>query len=329
MRIREAVVAAAALAALAVGQAPDLRVVVDRVELKWSSTGRQLGWLLKGARIERLGGASDWTRARVGGWMASSALAPAGDGLRVTADREDLRDGPGGAVVGGLVRSTRVERTGGRGSWVEVRLIGWLPDSTVASTPEKAPPDTASAAPAVPSAPTSTESGPPAAGAGTMGRLSRRVEMRGGPEGESLTNLPAGTVVRALESRSGWTRVVVEGWVPDGAILAGSEEDLRPDVVAAADPGAFAGRTVRWTLQHVAVQKADEWRTDFRPGERYDLARVPGSTDRYVYLALPDRLVSRFTGLSPFATIRIEGKVRTGRSALTGNPIVDVTRLLP
>jgi hypothetical protein len=33
--------------------------------------------------------------------------------------------------------------------------------------------------------------------------------------------------------------------------------------------------------------------------------------------------------MSPFRTLRIEGTVRTGQSALTGTPIVDLTRLLP
>jgi hypothetical protein len=86
---------------------------------------------------------------------------------------------------------------------------------------------------------------------------------------------------------------------------------------------------VRWTLEHIALQQADPWRPDFEPGEWYDLARVPGAEGRYVYLALPERLVEEFRGMSPFRTLRIEGRVRTGQSALTGTPIVELTRLLP
>jgi hypothetical protein len=102
-----------------------------------------------------------------------------------------------------------------------------------------------------------------------------------------------------------------------------------PDVVAAAPAGTFIGRTVRWTLEHVALQQADPWRPDFEAGEWFDLARAPGTEGRYVYLALPERLVEEFRGMSPFRTLRIEGRVRTGQSALTGTPIVEVTRLLP
>jgi hypothetical protein len=162
-----------------------------------------------------------------------------------------------------------------------------------------------------------------------MGSLSRGVEMRNAPEGGRIAEIPGETPVRVLESRGGWTHVRVDGWVPTSAVRAGALGDVGPEVVAAAPAGTFIGRTVRWTLEHVALQQADPWRSDFEPGEWYDLARVPGADGGYVYLALPERLVEEFRGLSPFRTVRIEGTVRTGRSELTGSPIVQVTRLLP
>jgi hypothetical protein len=78
----------------------------------------------------------------------------------------------------------------------------------------------------------------------------------------------------------------------------------------------------------VALQKAEAWRTDFEDGEWYGLARVP-DRGTYVYLVVPASLLDEFRGFSPFETIRIEGRVRTGRSELTGNPVVEVARLLP
>jgi hypothetical protein len=48
-----------------------------------------------------------------------------------------------------------------------------------------------------------------------------------------------------------------------------------------------------------------------------------------VYLVIPERMLEEFRGMSPFRTLRVEGTVRTGQSALTGTTIVEVTRLLP
>ncbi|MDX1623441.1 MAG: hypothetical protein R3199_05630 [Gemmatimonadota bacterium] len=309
-----------------VGSDTPLRVVVDRAELKWSSTGRLLGWLDSGARIEAIGGDEGWTRARVRGWMEEGALRPAGDGLAVRPEDASLHERPRGPRMGGLRRGVEVDRIGGDAGWIEIEMIGWLADSTLAEVPpaaakeseagkETGPEDGADASPlSVPK---------------TVGRLADRVPLRGVPEGPVIANLPAGLVVRSGERRAGYTRVVVEGWVPSGSVLAGTEEDLAPDVVAAAEPGAFVGNDVSWTLEHVALQRADEWRRDFRAGETYDLARVPGGDGLYVYLAVPERLREEFERLQPFERIRIEGRVRTGRSELTGNPIVDVTRIEP
>jgi hypothetical protein len=265
--------------------------------------------------------------------MWSASLERAGDAYRVVPETENLRAGPGGRVLGQLVRGVGVRRIGSEGRWLEIELVGWLPESSVSPAPAAAAPaevagDTTSArvrdTPAR-EAPASSESVP----ASAMGTLSRGVEMRNAPEGGVIAPLPAETPVRILESRGGWTRVRVDGWVPSSSVRAGSLGEVGPDVVAAAPPGTFIGRTVRWTLEHVALQQADPWRPDFEAGEWFDLARVPGVEGRYVYLALPERLVEEFRGMSPFRTLRVEGTVRTGQSALTGTPIVEVTRLLP
>ena len=310
--------------------APALRVSVDRADVRWSSTGRLLGHLERGAELERLGGRAGWARVGVRGWMWSASLDGVGDVRRVVPERENLRAGPGGRVLGQLVRGVAVRRVGGEGRWLQIELVGWVPESSVseprAEAPPETPPDTVRAAARPVREPTVENETVPAS---AMGTLSRGVEMRNAPQGETLAPLPAETPVRVLESRGGWTRVRVDGWVPSSAVRAGSLGEVGPDVVAAAPGGTFIGRTVRWTLEHVALQQADPWRPDFEPGEWYDLARVPGVEGRYVYLALPERLVEEFRGMSPFRTLRVEGRVRTGQSALTGTPIVEVTRLLP
>lgn len=311
--------------------AAELRVSVDRAELRWSSTGRRLGWLERGVPVERLGGRAGWARVAVRGWMWSASLAGVGDAYRVVPESENLRMEPDGQVLGQLVEGAAVRRVTGEGRWLEIDLVGWLPETSViaAAAPEqdRAVADTARTRllPPTAAAPAESEAVP----ASAMGTLSRAVEMRNAPEGGIVAALPAETPVRVLESRGGWTRVRVDGWVPSSAVRAGTLGEFGPDVVAAAPAGTFIGRTVRWTLEHVALQQADAWRPDFEPDEWYDLTRVPGAEGRYVYLAVPERLVEVFRGMSPFQTLRVEGTVRTGQSALTGTPIVTITRLLP
>lgn len=307
----------------------ELQISVDRAELRWSSTGRRLGWLARGVTVERLGGRAGWARVGVHGWMWSASLERAGGAYRVAPESENLRAGPNGRVLGQLVEGVGVRRVGGEGRWLEIELVGWLPESSVAQPePEaEAPPDTARPVPVSP--PAVEERPEPAVAASAMGTLSRGADLRNAPQGEALAQLPAETPIHILESRGGWTRVRVDGWVPTSAVRAGSLSEVDPDVVAAAPAGTFIGRTVRWTLEHVALQQADAWRPDFTPGEWYDLARVPGSDGRYVYLVIPERMLEEFRGMSPFRPVRVEGTVRTGQSALTGTPIVEVTRLLP
>lgn len=311
--------ALALAAAAAVGGSSaqqELRVVVDRTDLRWSSTGRLLGRLTEGARIERLGGRGGWTRARIRGWMPAASLEPAGEGLRIGPAEEALRETPGGEAFGALVRGVEVTRLDAEGEWREITMIGWLPDSTVAAV-------------GVPARPAAEEPSPaPAPSATAIGRLDRGVVLRGAPEGPRLVALPAGLVVRATESRGGWTRITVEGWVPAEAIeTEAGDEGLDPAVVLAAPASTYDGRRISWTLEHVSVQRADAWRSDFRPGETYALTRIPGSpSPGYVYLVLPEELVEPFRELAPFTPVRVEGRIRTGRSALTGSPIVDVER---
>lgn len=328
----------------------DLEVVVERTELRWSRSGRLLGRLHRGTPLERLGGRGAWTRVGVHGWMWSASIPRIGGEHRVSVAEENLRTGPNGTILGSLVRGVEVKRVGVEGKWYEVELIGWLPDSAVDEAADAGRADETLEAegeerateekPAVegpgalPPVEVPVEELAPASsaalssGAAPAGRLGERVALRSVPGGAVVSQLPKGLVLRPVETRGGWTRVTVEGWVPSASVEAGGDAAASPAAVALS-PDAFAGRQVTWTLEHVALQRADAWRTDFEPGEHYDLARVPGGEGRYVYLAVPPGLVDEFRDFSPFETIRVVGRIRTAKSALTGNPIVMVTRILP
>lgn len=300
---------------------PELEVVSERVELRWSSTGRLLGWLARGAAVERLGGRGGWTRIQVPGWVRPDAVEGSGETFRVATEDAPLRAAADGPRIGGLVRGVEVRRLTRSENWYEVELIAWVPDESVADRGAGRAPEPE---PSGEVRPTGSRSGP-----GSIGRLGERVSFRVAPDGGPIAELPAGTPLRAEETRGGWTRVSIEGWVPSDAVRVGGEESPGPDVVASAEPEAFAGRSVTWTLEHVALQKADEWRRDFAPGEVYALARVPEREGVYVYVVVPEGLIESFEDLSPFATFRIAARVRVGRSVLTGSPIVEAVRLLP
>ncbi len=316
----------AGVVGLAAGPSQQLEVVVERTELKWSSTGRLLGHLNRGAPLERLGGRGGWTRVGVHGWMWRPSLAQSGDQYRVTPGRENVRAGPNGKILGSLVRGVEVRRVGTQGRWFEIEMIGWLRDSAVR--------EVAAAEPAEEKRVTAGEEAAPAGTTSsgtrhmTIGRLAESVEMRREPGGPEITTLPRGLDLAALESRGDWTRVRVEGWVPTDVVEAVSDGDATPVAVALA-PDQFLGRRVTWSLEHIALQTADEWRTDFELGELYDLARSPGGDRQYVYIIVPPALVDDFEQLSPFQTIRVVGTIRAGRSALTGNPIIVAEEVVP
>jgi hypothetical protein len=314
---------------IARGQSPQARqgeqagdpliVVSQRVDLKMSATGRRLGWLGSGARVDELDERRGWVRVQIRGWMPTRSLRTSGDETRIAPLEETLHVAPSGRVIGGLGQQVEVRTLRSGGGWSEVTRIGWVPARSVAAAP-------APRGAARDREPALTEGSTVSS---AIGRLAQRVELRGAPEGAALAELPAGTVVASHETRGGWTRVSVQGWVPSAAVQAGASDEAGPDVVAAAGPEVFVGRRMRWTLEHVALQRADRARTDFAPGELFALARVPGRSDLYVYLVVSEQLASAFRGLEPFATVRVEGRVRAGRSALTGHPILDVERILP
>ncbi len=330
------------IAAAGTGRSMDpsdrLEVVVEETVLKWSATGRLLGHLNRGAGLERLGGRGDWTRVGVRGWMWRPSLERAGGEWRIAPVRENLRAEPNGRILGTLERGVKVRRVAEDGKWFEIEMIGWLPDSAVRSSVTGTAGSSAAEAREETSdesdrkgvaagGPPATASPPPASGRGTASRVEDEIDLRSAPGGAVLTRVPPGTVLRAVERRGAWTRVQIEGWVPSEAVHTDGSTASGPEAVALA-PDRFTGRRVQWTLEHVALQQAEEWRSEFETGEWYGLARVPDRT-AYVYLVVPPALLDEFRGLSPFETIRVEGRIRSGRSELTGNPVLEVARLLP
>ncbi|HUE77051.1 MAG TPA: hypothetical protein VMM83_03840, partial [Longimicrobiales bacterium] len=94
-------------------------------------------------------------------------------------------------------------------------------------------------------------------------------------------------------------------------------------------PERFRGRLVEWTIQFIALQEAERFRTDFVEGEPFMLARGPADETGFVYVAVPPDRVEEVTRLTPLERVRVLARVRSARSSLTGAPVLDLLELRP
>ena len=87
------------------------------------------------------------------------------------------------------------------------------------------------------------------------------------------------------------------------------------------------GQVVRWRLEFIAVQKADDLRPDIPNGATYVLARGPLPERGFVYAIVPDSKLAAVRALAPLVTMQITARVRSARSRYLGNPVVDLISL--
>ena len=95
------------------------------------------------------------------------------------------------------------------------------------------------------------------------------------------------------------------------------------------DPDGFRGQLLRWTIQYIALQTADDLRPDFTPGERYILARGPAPEYAFAYVVVPPEKVAEAARIAPLSSVTILARVRSGRSAYLANPILELVDVVP
>jgi len=279
------------------------------------------------------GGASDsaWQAVTIDGWIFQGSVGSAsrpGFDLAVTrAPEENLRATPAGALVAKLPVGFRLTKIGDDRHWVHVSRTGWMtsavltPLATVASAGTAAPDSQTQAQPAPAPAPADSavrDSGP--------ARLAHRSALYRAPEGPESGVIAQGAPLRVLGRAGEWSRVAVEGWIktedlestPPGVLEGVSAAELR------ADPDRYVGQQVRWTLQFLAIEQADELRPEMPTGATYLLARGPLPERGFVYVVVPDASRSLVAALPPLAVIRVIARVRAGRARYLGNPVVDL-----
>jgi hypothetical protein len=158
-----------------------------------------------------------------------------------------------------------------------------------------------------------------------------KAEIRTAPDGDVIgTVVNPGTILPMARER-GWVRVRMEGWIKESELLP-VDSSLRTSLSAAdlrADPEGSKGKLIRWKVEILAFQRADALRRDLNTGEPYLLARGPAGENAMLYLALPSALVNDAKAIVPLTVVQITARVRTGRSAPTNVPILDVEAITP
>jgi hypothetical protein len=327
---------AAGLASPAAGQSVRVSVPEEnfRKEPRVTSSNR-LATVFEGGILGVEAQQGRWIRASVEGWIWSQSLeATDRDGFDLIVSvqgGENLREAPAGDArrVARLLRGMLLDRVESQGGWTRVRRTAWIwAESTVETeTPSPEAPDEGAL---VPAARAEDAEPQPAALPDRILISGSDVRLHVSPEGDTLAQLRANTDLEVLARRGSWARVRLEGWVWVPSTLpvdsAAATGDLSPaDVVA--NPDQFQGRQVRWRLQYVSLETAEPARSDFYEGEAFILARAPDGDQGFVYVAVPPELVVEVREIRPLQMIEVLGRVRTGRSALMGVPVVDLITL--
>jgi hypothetical protein len=146
------------------------------------------------------------------------------------------------------------------------------------------------------------------------------------PDGEEKAVLGSETPVRVLARSGEWVRVQTEGWIRETDLRPAAEGVLEGVTGAEvrASPSEFEGRLLQWTVQYLAIQEADELRSEIPNGQPYMLARGPLPEAGFVYVVIPQGRLNEVERLAPLAQLEIIGRVRAARSRYLGNPIVEL-----
>ncbi len=320
------------------------RVTADNEWFYQAVDGHRLAQIARGAEVQ--GGAiqGDWITVTLDGWIFASSVGPSPKpefDLAVTPDGgENLRAAPAGALVGHLAKGFGLKRLATQGRWVHVQRQGWmkraplLPFASVSTTVTAAGDSDSSSARLPPRTPARGGGvNPPAADTAAVdpskAQPSRRTMLYRAPDGPPAGAIAPETPLRVLSRSGDWARVQFEGWVktsdlqtaPPGVLVGVSAAELRTD------PARFQGQVLRWRLQFIAVEIADDLRPDVPDGATYLLARGPSPEHGFVYVVVPDAKKALIASLPPLTNIEITARVRVGRSRYLGNPVVDLLSL--
>ena len=312
-------------------------------DLHREPSGAPLVTLPAGAPVEPGERRGDWREVTVEGWIYTPSTSPTqrdGFDLVVSEDEgENLRRSPNGPVVGRAREGTLLERVGQRGKWTRVRREGWVPRGTVPPAkqaaaaqgrPAQGRAQGRAAKPAPAPKPAAAPAGVPVDPAASRFRTARVTSLSTTPEGPAVATLPQGAPTRVLSRAGEWSRVQVEGWVRDSDLEAGDGGALSgvtADEVRA-QPDRFVGQTLDWRLQVIAVQTADELRSELAPGQPYLLTRGPLPEPGFVYVAIPADQIAAFRALPPLQEVVLRVTIRAARTRYLTTPVAELVSVV-
>ncbi len=316
------------------------RVNVDNAWFYQDVAGRRIARLARGAILPAGATRNDWMQVLLEGWIFSTSVGPSDrpdfDLLVNRSPNENLRAAPAGPLVAELSQGFGLKRASpdSSGRWVHVTRIGWVQRSALAPMADIVATRTADT-----TTDTTAHQGGltpgPRPGADTTRVDSTRAQpvrittLYRAPDGPEAGTVTTDTPLRVLSRNGEWTRVQFEGWVKGGDLQA-APAGVLVGVTAAelrAEPQRYAGQVLRWNLEFIAMQKADDLRPDIPSGASYVLARGPLPERGFVYVVVPDTKLPAFRALTPLVTMTITARVRNGRSRYLGNPVVDLISL--
>jgi hypothetical protein len=308
--------------------AQDQSEISTDTRLRKEPDGTPLVTLPAGTEVEAKGARGDWHEVVVEGWIFSSSTAPTqrdGFDLVVTASEgENIRESPNGEVIGRVRDGALLRKLETRGGWTHVSRAGWVPkdaisSATPADTPAVAQP---AAAPAQASVPPSSAR-PPADT--DRAAVSRETVVYATPQGGPYGTFQAGAPARVLGHSGEWVRVQVEGWVRETDLEAASGGALTGITAAEvrSDPSRYLGRAVEWRLQLIAVQTADELRTEMARGQNYLLTRGPLPEPGFVYVTLTPSQAAEFRTLPALQELTLRVNIKAARTKYLTTPVVE------
>ena len=327
--------------------AQELREISVATRLRKEPRGIALVSLPAGTSVEPKRTRGDWREVVVEGWIFTRSTEKTrrdGFDLVVKASGgENIRESPNGAIVARVRTGTLLHREEVRGTWTRVRRAGWVPREAVKSPPaapavSAAPPEEPVSAPPEPQPEGPVETGalPQAAVADAEDedppedaertQVARQTAVFAAPQGGQYGTLLPGAPTRVLTRTGDWTRVQFEGWVRDSDLKAGSDASLGRVTAAEvrADPPRYIGRTVDWRLELIAVQTADELRTEMPEGQLYLLTRGPLPEPGFVYVTVTESQAAEFRALQALQELTLRVTIKAPRTRFLATPVVQL-----
>jgi hypothetical protein len=306
--------------------AQDQSEISTDTRLRKEPEGVPLVSLPAGTEVESKGARGDWHEVVVDGWIFSSSTAPTQrDGfdlvVRASADGENMRESPNGDVIGRVRNGTLLRKLETRGGWTHVSRTGWVPKSAVGAKAA------ASDTPAVSQPSSAPAAAPPARSQGDPDRaaIARETQLFATPQGGQYGTVQTGAPARVLGRSGEWARVQLEGWVREsdleeaagGALTGITAAEVR------SDPSKYVGRAVEWRLQLIAVQTADELRTEIPKGQSYLLTRGPLPEPGFVYVTVSEAQAAEFRSLPALQELNLRVIVKAARTRYLTTPVVE------